>query len=804
MDNERWQSFKEAACRLTMKVSVLSQHSSDALDGSCSQGSAQRPSMPPLVVLALALWGACAGSYTLGFHCAREFLVPFIAVACVVFALAVFALVRGVPPTLVVLALGLAIGCALGFSATLTYETKAGQAIASPVQEWCFTAAEDARQGDFNATVRAVAISQSSGEEHTVNVTLTKGESGIFYGDSFSATCALSQPREASAERFYLQGIDAVSSPEAIERLDNLRSVGGVLANVRKSVIALFDGQGDVGALCQALVCGYREQLRESDLYAACKTVGVAHLVAVSGAHLSITCGMIASVLQAVRTPRRFSLAIQLAVLSIYLVLTGMPISALRAAAMAVIGMTSFLARRRRATLSALGACIVVIIAISPQSSVSISFFLSAMSTLGIIALMPLISSWLSAAPIVRRIAEPLALTLAAMVATTPFSAALFSQLPLVSPVANLVVAPLFTLALTVSLVSSVASLAAPVVAPLALPFANGSAFLLAQAITIFTEIPFACVPVSLSVSWGLALSIAGPLLLWLLWPQLTGATIFAMGSAACACAIAFVVVVPLLRPSEIVMLDVAQGDAFLLRSKGSAILIDTGNNDALLKEALARQGVFHLDAVVISHADDDHCGSLQALDGVVAIDNVLVAHDAVTCECESCESLVKSASSVVGATNVEPLAVGDTIACGDFSLKVIWPHGFSDEGGNADSLCLLASLATSGGTWTALFCGDAESDQLKEMIDEGALGDIDIYKVGHHGSKAALTESVVETIRPEISLVSVGKGNRYGHPAAQTLSLLDNVGSHVFRTDEMGDVSCEFSNDGIRVTALG
>ena len=89
-------------------------------------------------------------------------------------------------------------------------------------------------------------------------------------------------------------------------------------------------------------------------------------------------------------------------------------------------------------------------------------------------------------------------------------------------------------------------------------------------------------------------------------------------------------------------------------------------------------------------------------------------------------------------------------------------------------------------------------------MIDEGTLGDIDIYKVGHHGSKAALTESIVEAIRPEISLVSVGKGNRYGHPAAQTLSLLDNVGSHVFRTDEMGDVSCEFSNDGIRVTALG
>lgn len=118
-----------------MRASVLGQHSSDALDDSCSQGSAKRPSMPPLTILALALWGACAGSYTLGFRCAQEFLVPVIVVACVFFALAIFAFMRGAPSTLTVLILGLVIGCALGFSATLSYEAKANQAIASPVQK---------------------------------------------------------------------------------------------------------------------------------------------------------------------------------------------------------------------------------------------------------------------------------------------------------------------------------------------------------------------------------------------------------------------------------------------------------------------------------------------------------------------------------------------------------------------------------------------------------------------------------------------------------------------------------------------
>ena len=217
MDNERGGHVKDAARRLRMRASVLGQHSSDTLDDPCAQGFVKRPSMPPLTILALALWGACAGSYSLGFRCARDFLVPLIFVGCVLFAFAIFALMRGAPPTLAVLTQGLAIGCALGFSATLSYITKADQVIASPVQEWCFTAEEDARQGDFGATVHVVAHSESNGEEHTVSVTLPKGESDIFYGDSFSATCALSQPREASAERFYLQGTDAVSSPRAIE-----------------------------------------------------------------------------------------------------------------------------------------------------------------------------------------------------------------------------------------------------------------------------------------------------------------------------------------------------------------------------------------------------------------------------------------------------------------------------------------------------------------------------------------------------------------------------------------------------------
>ena len=255
------------------RVGVIRQHSSDALDEDSTLNAVRRPSIPPLAIVALSLWGGCAGSYALGFYCDRAFLLPAIIVAFALAVLAVFALAWGVPSAISLLVIGFAIGCALGLSATLAYESKAGLAASSALQTWTFTASEDAKQGDYRATVRASARSQADGEQHTVSVTLPKGKGDIFYGDVFTATTSLSKPRETAAERFYLQGVDAVSSPGSIERVGNSHSIGGSLAGIRTTAVNLLDGEDDANALCQALVCGYREQLRGSDLYASCKAL---------------------------------------------------------------------------------------------------------------------------------------------------------------------------------------------------------------------------------------------------------------------------------------------------------------------------------------------------------------------------------------------------------------------------------------------------------------------------------------------------------------------------------------------------
>ncbi len=254
-------------------------------------------------------------------------------------------------------------------------------------------------------------------------------------------------------------------------------------------------------------------------------------------------------------------------------------------------------------------------------------------------------------------------------------------------------------------------------------------------------------------------------------------------------------------------MLNVGQGDAFILRSGKASVLIDTGNQDSLLREALARQGVRSLDAVVITHPDDDHMGSLESLAGIVQVGRVIVASDGLSCSCGNCSRLRSAAAVVVGQDNIAGIKVGDALSVGRWRLSCIWPKGYADEGGNADSLCFFADADPDGdGVSDArtLMVGDAEHDQLQELVDSGALGRVDVLKVGHHGSKNALTPELAQVLRPALSLVSVGRGNRYGHPAAQTLDCLAQQGSRIVRTDESGDVVCEFTKGGISVKELG
>lgn len=117
-------------------------------------------------------------------------------------------------------------------------------------------------------------------------------------------------------------------------------------------------------------------------------------------------------------------------------------------------------------------------------------------------------------------------------------------------------------------------------------------------------------------------------------------------------------------------------------------------------------------------------------------------------------------------ADDLVELSLGDTVRCGRFSLTVLWPERLADDGGNADSLCLLAFWDGDGdgaAEWTALFTGDAEAEQLGQLSDRLPAGGVDVLKVGHHGSKKSLDASLAERLSPAVRSSASGSTTATG-----------------------------------------
>ena len=310
---------------------------------------------------------------------------------------------------------------------------------------------------------------------------------------------------------------------------------------------------------------------------------------------------------------------------------------------------------------------------------------------------------------------------------------------------------------------------------------------------------PYAAVPVSMPVEAAIAISLVGCCLVYFAWYRVR-ATHF-ITCLACAAIALFGVSYIMGNQDALIMLDVGQGDAFLFRSQGRTLLVDTGNQDAQLLDQLAACSVMRLDSVLLTHSDDDHVGSLDALQKAIGVDRVIVFHGIEQSASEKNRALMKQAQET--AREVVTIGYGDSFEVGSFKATVVWPRNLADEGANADSVCLFVEYdgnADGSVDFRILMTGDAESDQLMEVVRSGEVGDIDILKVGHHGSRNGMSRELALSFRPEIALIGVGAGNRYGHPSPETVETLEKGGCKVFRSDVDGQVQCILDSSSIRV----
>ncbi|MHB8126651.1 MAG: ComEC/Rec2 family competence protein [Desulfitobacteriaceae bacterium] len=241
--------------------------------------------------------------------------------------------------------------------------------------------------------------------------------------------------------------------------------------------------------------------------------------------------------------------------------------------------------------------------------------------------------------------------------------------------------------------------------------------------------------------------------------------------------------------------IDVGQGDSILIQvPDGKSILIDAGENDKgnRVVTYLQNQGVKRLDKVIWTHSHADHIGGADVVTRAFDIGQVIMPKETSTTQ--TYKDLI-TAIKTKGLTITEAKA-GLKIDLGPkTTIQLVAPNSSGYKDMNDYSVVLSLTY----GQNTFLFTGDAPALSEHEMISTTFNLKADVLKVGHHGSYSSTSADFLAKVQPKYAIISVGKGNTYGHPANATLAKLIKAGAKIYRTDESGTIVAE--SDGVDIT---
>jgi len=238
--------------------------------------------------------------------------------------------------------------------------------------------------------------------------------------------------------------------------------------------------------------------------------------------------------------------------------------------------------------------------------------------------------------------------------------------------------------------------------------------------------------------------------------------------------------------------IDVGQADCALLECDGKFMLIDGGNvaDSSLVVSYLQKAGVEELEAVICSHAHEDHVGGLP---GVLAVFPTKAVYAPTRTYSSKCFDDFLYYTDQQGLTVTIP-SVGDTIELGDATATVLGPVKTYPDPNNT-SIILMVQF----GENKFLFTGDMEVEAENDMLDAGAKVKADVLKVGHHGSNTSTGYRFLYEVDPTYAIISVGADNTYGHPHDEPMSRLRDADAMIFRTDELGSIVAV--SDGRNIT---
>lgn len=572
-------------------------------------------------------------------------------------------------------------------------------------------------------------------------------------------------------------------------------SLGSRLARLNgrlRDAVAGSCGGQEGAVLCGMLLGGGEgldEEVRES--FAA---NGIAHLLSVSGTHLVLLAGLLGALLRFL-PPFWRRLAV-LAVLAAYAGLCGFKAPVLRALLMAAAALYGGSGAVRGMLLLLAAA---VLLAFRPLWLLDLGFQLSFGASAGLAFLLPKLRCLLEER-LPAWLAEPAAVTLAAQLAVLPLEAAVFHRVSLVSVLSNILLLPVLEFSAAAALAGLLLETA----------FGAGSwllelaGFFVRQVLLqsrLLAELPLAAPAAGVLPLWCGLVYYAG-LLLWLDPPFLgfLSGRERRLGITAAAAAVLCCFLWQQYRPQPLTVyfLDVGQGDCAVVSTPGRQIIvIDTGGlknfatGSRIAAPFIRSLGRGRVDLLLISHWDYDHAGGAASLAASMPIDKIVLPRQAEDGESAALRGeLLRLAAGSEAVTAAEGMAWD----IGGAELEIVRTPSAPAPGNSAST----AAAVRCGGR-SLLFAGDMEAGQEQER----RWGRYDVLKAGHHGSRGSSSGWFLRQVRPQLTIISCGSGNRYGHPHRETLERLRQAGSTTVRTDVWGCLKVEADADGVRCAAV-
>ena len=532
------------------------------------------------------------------------------------------------------------------------------------------------------------------------------------------------------------------------------------------------------------------------------KNSGLLHILAASGMNVAFIYGFWFFILRRLRVKRNLIIISGMGVIVIYTLMTGLGASVIRAALMFLFVLFGKLIDRDSHSIALLAFVASLMLIYNPAYINDVGFQLSFIVTFGLLTTANVVMAKIKEFKIPDWLLAELLIPIVAQLWVIPLQMFYFNNISTYSVPANIAIMPFLSVISFGGFVSSLLSVIAPIAKFVCMVFdfiLNICLNCLVAISNFFSNLPHSLLETTHPSVFQVFLYYVILLVITYAVYRVYNRKLYIFLAGLVALLGLSAVSIPN-GNLEIIAFDVQNADAFLLKTpKNKYFIIDTGKSGynggtsqakVIILKYLKDRGIKNIEGLILTHFDNDHSGGAVDIMQNLSVKRVYL--NSYSDKSNTSKKIYKTLSKRNVLSEI-PKNGQPIFEEGNFIIKNYTPHGKSD---NENSILTLVSY----GDFDALFMGDGGVEAYEQVKKDMKIsGDLEFFKVGHHGARGVVSDEMVKELNPQVSVISTGK-NFYGHPNITTLDTLRH--SDVYRTDRVNSVKVEVTPKDYRVLA--